>query len=160
VGFVDPVNGAIAGVTVAVKVIVWLTAGEASEEPTAVEVAVLLTGCRSAAELLRVKFASPLYFATTLLELVERNVKLQTAVVTPAEVATVTGEHGRAVPLLVKVTVPVGKAVPVNVGVTTAVKATCWLTVEEAGADERVAVVPEADTVRAGVRLNDPLEKF
>jgi hypothetical protein len=119
---VEPVT---AGVTVAVKVIVWLTGGEGSEETTPVEVAVLPTGCRSAAELLKVKFASPLYLATTLLELVERNVTLQTAVVTPAEVATVTGEHARGVPLLVKFTVPVGAAAPVKTGVTTAVKATC-----------------------------------
>jgi hypothetical protein len=149
-----------AGVTVAVKVMIWLTEGDGSDETTAVEVAVLPTVSTSAAELLKVKFASPLYLPTMLMELAERNVALQAAVVTPAAVATVTGEHGRATPLLVKDTVPVGAAEPLKAGVTTAVKVTCWLTVGALGTDEIAVVVPDADTVRAGVRLSDPLEKF
>src|ERR1700722_9491545 len=112
---------------VAVKMIDWLTAAEGTDEVTAVVVEVLPTVCTSAIELLRVKFASPLYFATTLCELAVRNVWLQTGT-TPA--ANVAGAHKLVdVELSTKVTVPVGNAAPGNVGVTTAVKATCWLAV-------------------------------
>jgi hypothetical protein len=52
---------------------------------------------------------------------------------------------------LVNVTVPWGTAAPVKAGVTTAVKATCWLTVDEPGADERVVVVVVAATTSVWV---------
>ena len=90
------------------------------------------------------------------MEPAEANVKSHTGTTPPLNVLV----HRVVEVLSTKVTVPVGTAVPANVGATTAVKATCWLTVEEAGVDERVAVVPEADTIRAEVRLDDPVEKF
>ena len=139
-GLVVPVT---AGVMVAVKVINWLTAAVGSDDSSVVVVAVWFTFCESATELLRVKFVSPLYFATTLCVLAEGNVKLHTGTTPPLSVST---HRFVEVVLSTKVTVPLGNAAPAKVGVTTAVKLTCWFTVEEAGEEVREVVVPDAVT--------------
>jgi hypothetical protein len=129
---------------VAVKVTDWLTAADGTEETTVAVVGVKPTTCESTPETLPVKFESPLvYVATTLLVPDEVKVKLQTGT-TPAASALL--HNTVAVDVSVKTTVPVGLAVPVNPGVTTAVKATDWLTPEAAGNDERLVVVVVAVT--------------
>jgi hypothetical protein len=65
--------------------------------------------------------------------------------------ASVSVHRRVAVEVFVKVTLPVGTAVPVKAGVTTAVKATCWLTVDELGTDERAVVVLVAATTSVRV---------
>jgi hypothetical protein len=52
-------------VTVAVKVTAWFTSGEAGEDPSAVSAATLFTVSVTVAGEATVKFASPLYVATT-----------------------------------------------------------------------------------------------
>jgi hypothetical protein len=138
----------MAGAMVAVKVTGWLTPADGSDDTTVVAVAVLPTVCVRELEELPTKFKSvEVNAATTLNEPLagaEANVKLQTGTV--PLLATVWVHRTVAVEVFVKVTVPLGTAVPVNEGVTTAVKATCWLTVDELGTDERVVVVLVAAT--------------
>jgi hypothetical protein len=86
----------------------------------------------------------------------EVKVKLQTGT-TPA--LSVLEHKTVEVVVSVKTTVPVGLAVPVVPGVTTAVKATDWLTPELAGNDESVVVVEVALT-GCESRLEVPLLKF
>jgi hypothetical protein len=58
-GFVEPLNGVIAGVTVAVKVTDWLTVDVDGDAESVVVVEVVLTSCAVVPEL-EPKFASPL----------------------------------------------------------------------------------------------------
>jgi len=68
------------------------------------------------------KFMSPLYLARIVSEDTVREVVLQVA--TPLTNVTGAGHSGIGLPLLVKVTVPVGFTGPVTVEVTVAVKVT------------------------------------
>jgi hypothetical protein len=63
-GFVEPMKGAIPGVTVAVKVTAWLTVEGDGDAASVVAVEVVLTVC-AAMPKLAPKFASPLYVALT-----------------------------------------------------------------------------------------------
>jgi hypothetical protein len=112
----------VGAVTVAVKVTAWFTAGEAGADPSAVSAATLFTVSVTVAGEATVKLVSPLYVATTTSAGTTKEEVMQVACWLAFTVTA--GQSMLELPLIVKVTVPLGAVGLTELALTVAVKVT------------------------------------